>query len=108
MLGDLYAEHQDFANAAKAFKRGTQINPEYAYAFGGLGASLYMQKLYSESIQPLQQSIRLKPEQPENHYYLGMSQLMLGQKTEAMHEYEALKKLNSDAAPRLLEEINQH
>ena len=41
------------------------------------------------------------------HYYLGLSQLMLGHKNEAMEQYEELKKLNSDLADKLLSELNK-
>ena len=116
-IGNAYGETGDFEKAAQAFARARQLEPNNFSAVGQLGVVYYLLKKYEMSLEPLQQALRLKPEEGEDllgwkveglHYYLGMSQLMLGHKSEAMQQYEELKKLKSGAADKLLSEINKH
>jgi tetratricopeptide (TPR) repeat protein len=106
-LGDSYAESEQYDKAAQAFARETELDPKKAYGFGALGICHNFQKQYALSIEPLQQAIRLNPEEAAFHYYLVLSQSMLGHKSDAMEQYEELKKLKSEAADKLLVEINK-
>jgi tetratricopeptide (TPR) repeat protein len=103
----VYVKIQDYDNAVAAFKRATELDPYDFKAFGALGYGYYLQRQYAMSVESLQHAIQMESGYPEMHYYLGLSQLMLGHKSEAMEQYQELKKLNSDFADKLLSEINK-
>jgi tetratricopeptide (TPR) repeat protein len=107
-IGDAYGQAEQYDKAAEAFKRATEIDPKDGYAFGALGYAYYLQKQYAMSLNPFQRAILLHSHVEEGRYYSGLAQLMLGHKSEAMEQYEELKKLKSDFADKLLSEINKH
>jgi tetratricopeptide (TPR) repeat protein len=106
-LGEAYVETQDYDKAVEAFTRATKLEPDNWEGFAGLGVSYYFQKQYESSLAPLRQASLLRNEVPQPHYYYGLSQLMLGHKSEAIEQYQELKKLDAAFADKLLNEINK-
>lgn len=94
-LGMAYGLNGDYEKGIEALNRATRLKPDDEEAFVSLGFVYYLQKEYAKSLEPLQQALRLDPSISGAHYYLGLSQLMLGHKTEALAQYEELKKMQS-------------
>jgi Flp pilus assembly protein TadD len=63
-------------------------------------------KKFPEAQTTLQQAIRLQPNHPLLHYSLGLVDLKLGRREEAMQEYRTLQRLHPDGAKALYAVIN--
>jgi tetratricopeptide (TPR) repeat protein len=57
--------------------------------------------MYREAIESFKQAIRIKPDDVDAHYGLGLAYLSLSDKTSALDEYKILKDLDSQMAEEL-------
>ena len=62
---------QDLPEAVRHFTKATQLNPNFADAYLGLGMSLLAEKNYAEAVAPLEAAVKLQPANPAAHYGLA-------------------------------------
>jgi predicted CXXCH cytochrome family protein len=70
-LGRAYGESGQQAEAAEAFRRATELDPNDALAWQRLGETYVKQGRKTEAFAALQRSVELDAEVPEAHYALG-------------------------------------
>ncbi len=96
-LGKAIASLQEAARLAG--KKSSAPNLE-------LGKVYFRLNQYPAAVTAYSEAIRISPNDPEAHYGLGLVYRALRKKTEALHEYETLKKLDSKLAAELASAIN--
>ncbi len=96
VLGELARQAQDLPNAVQHFSKATQLEPNFADAYLGLGMSLLAEKKYPEAVAPLQMAVKLQPGNPAGHYSLATAYARTGRKEEAEKEF-ALQQQTSGA-----------
>ncbi len=97
VLGELARQASDWAQAADHFARAARLNPAFADAHIGLGRSLISDRKYEEAIKPLEQAVKLQPENPAAHYHLAIAYGRAGRKEEAERESSAFKQASEKA-----------
>ena len=79
-----------------------------AEQFNTLGESYFNQRKYQEAVDAYKQVIRIKPNDDNAHYDLGMTYLLLDNSDSALDQYNILKDLNKDLANKLFNDIGIH
>ena len=59
VLGELARQAQDLPEAVKHFSKATELDPNFADAYLGLGMSLLAQKNYADAVAPLEKAVKL-------------------------------------------------
>jgi len=67
-----------------------------ALTYGRLG-------LHKEAIEAYKQAIRINPDLVNSHFNLGISYLLIGDKSSALNEYKFLKELDINLANKLFD-----
>jgi Flp pilus assembly protein TadD len=86
-LGELARQSQDLPEAVRRFTKATQLNPNFADAYLGLGMSLLAQKNYADAVSPLEAAVKLQPGNPAAHYSLATAYARTGRKDAAAREF---------------------
>lgn len=97
VLGELARQAQDLPAAVQHFSKATQLEPNFADAYLGLGMSLLTQKQYAEAVPPLEKAVKLQPGNPAGHYSLATAYARTGRKQDAEKEF-ALQQQTSGGA----------
>lgn len=70
-----------------------------------LGVAYHESGMYKEAIESYKKAIRIKPDDAEVHYYLGLAYLNLSDRGSALEEYKILKELDKEKANKLFDLI---
>lgn len=70
-LGTVYLMQQDLGKAEGAYERAGEVNRSFFPSFFNLGKLRMDQKRFEAAIEPLSQSIKLKPDSAPANYLLG-------------------------------------
>ncbi len=115
--GKMHYSRGDFTKAVNSFEQFVRSHPDSAEGFEWLGKAYYSlgDNEFSSDPQTLEKaayafrkSLSLDPQNQAIHFDLGMTFLNLEEKSDALKEYELLKKRDKELANRLLERINSH
>jgi tetratricopeptide (TPR) repeat protein len=87
VLGELARQGQDLPEAVRHFTKATQLEPNFADAYLGLGMSLLTEKNYADAVTPLEAAVKLQPGNPAAHYSLATAYSRTGRKEEAQREF---------------------
>ena len=87
VLGELARQSQSWDEAATHFSRAAKLDATFGDAFLGLGESLAAAKKFADAIPPLQNAVRLEPQNPATHYNLAIAYSRSGRKQEADREF---------------------
>ena len=82
-------------NAIEHYIDAIRSDPLNAHAFNLLGYSFFKKKQYMEAITYLETAVRIKPNEPWNHYNLALALWANGNKPQAIKEIEATLILDS-------------
>jgi len=104
VLGEIARQARDFPQAIEHFTRASQLDPTMGDAFIGLGKSLVSVGRNADAIAPLEDAVKLQPENPVAHYQLSFAYRRTGRTQEADKEIVAYRKAN-DNARRNLQDI---
>ena len=77
-VGLLRAERQDFRAAAEQFALAVKWNPEQEGLDYNLGLAYYKSQMYDRAIPPLENELKIRPENRPARLLLGMSRYDLG------------------------------
>ena len=97
VLGELARQAQDLAAAEQHFAKATELDPNFADAYLGLGMSLLAEKKYPLAVAPLEKAVKMQPANPAGHYSLATAYARTGRKEEAEKEF-AMQQQTSGAA----------
>jgi tetratricopeptide (TPR) repeat protein len=97
VLGELARQAQDLPAAEQHFSKATQLEPNFADAYLGLGMALLEEKKYAEAVAPLEKAVKLQPGNPAGHYSLATAYSRTGRKDDADREF-ALQQQATDRA----------
>jgi tetratricopeptide (TPR) repeat protein len=104
-LGVNYGKSGRYEYAIDAYKQAIRIDPDYADAHSNLGAAYGNLGKYNEAIRSFKQAIRINPGYVKAHYNIGCVYLILSDKDSALEQYKILKKLDTELANELFDEI---
>ena len=84
--------------ASKAFKKVTELNPNYADGYNNLGAALNDQGKYEEAIEAYEKSILIRSDNPEAFYNIGNTLMDQNKLDKAIKAYKKSILLRPDYA----------
>lgn len=87
VLGELARQSQQWDDAVLHFSRAAKLDAGFGDAFLGLGQSLISTKKFSEAISPLENAVKLEPQNPATHYSLATAYSRTGRKQDAEKEF---------------------
>ena len=94
-----------YEQAAVAYKKAIDIQPAFAEALFNLGVVYGELGNIQDEMETYKKAIRVNPDFAPAHYAIGKAYLNQGDKASALDQYKILKKLDSDMADKLFEEI---
>lgn len=97
ILGELARREQNWDEAISRFSAAAKLDPNFAEAYLGWGASLVSAKKYEPAIAPLRIAERLTPGNPDIHHALATALSRSGHKEEAEKEFAIHRSLSSAA-----------
>jgi tetratricopeptide (TPR) repeat protein len=92
VMGELARQAQDLPEAIKHFTKASELDPNFADAYLGLGMSLLAQKNYADAVAPLEKAVKIQPANPAGHYSLATAYARTGRKEEADREFALQQK----------------
>ncbi len=93
-LGYAYTAARDSENAAKEYRRATELDPKMLPAFVNLGLALLDQKP-AEAVAPLRQAVALAPDASRPKVLLGVALEKTGDTQAAIEQLRAARDLDS-------------
>jgi tetratricopeptide (TPR) repeat protein len=97
VLGELARQAQELPGAEQHFSKATQLDPNFADAYLGLGMVLLAEKKYPEAVAPLERAVKLQPANPAGHYSLATAYARTGRKEDAEREFALQQKTSAPA-----------
>jgi tetratricopeptide (TPR) repeat protein len=97
VLGELARQAQDLPGAVQHFSKATELDPNFADAFLGLGMTLLAEKKYPEAVAPLERAVKLQPANPAGHYSLATAYARTGRREDADREFALQQKTSAPA-----------
>ena len=94
-----------YEQAAVAYKKAIDIQPEFTEALFNLGVVYGELGNIQDEMEAYKKAIRVNPDFAPAHYAIGQAYLNQGDKASALDQYKILRKLDSDMADKLFEEI---
>jgi tetratricopeptide (TPR) repeat protein len=94
-----------YEQAAVAYKKAIDIQPAFAEALFNLGVVYGELGNIQDEMETYKKAIRVNPDFAPAHYAIGKAYLNQADKASALDQYKILKKLDSDMADKLFEEI---
>lgn len=98
LLGQIFGEHGDFADAIQPLLRATQLDPGSFDGWHNLGLSYFRLKRYKEARQPLEKAVALRPDLFDTLNLLGATLYVLGDDKAALPVLERAHQLRPDDA----------
>jgi tetratricopeptide (TPR) repeat protein len=98
LLGQIYGDHGNFADAVQPLLRATELDPGSYDAWHNLGLSYFRLKRYHEARQPLEKAVALRPDLFDTLNLLGATLYVLGDDKAALPVLEKAHQLRPDDA----------
>ena len=98
LLGQLYGDHGQFADAVSPLRRAVQLDPDSYDAWHNLGLSYFRLQRYKEARQPLEKAVAMRPDLFETLNLLGATLYVLGDDRAALPVLERAHQLRPDDA----------
>ena len=98
LLGQLYGEHEHFAEAINPLLRAAVLDPGSFDAWHNLGLSYFRLKRYQEARQPLERAVALRPDLFDTLNLLGATLYVLGDDRAALPVLDRAHQLRPDDA----------
>ena len=83
-------------NALEAFRRASQLKPDYIEAFMALGRLYRRSGAYQDALRAYKQTARLRPEEYDPHYYQGLVSVDLGRFNDATEYFRQAIRIKAD------------
>ena len=105
VLGELARQAGDWNASIGHFSRAAKLDLNFADAYIGLGRALTSADRPQDAIPPLETAVKLEPESPAAHFFLGTAYRHAGRKADADRQF-ALHKEMSDKANQKREQLH--
>ena len=96
-LGNWYGDRKQYECAGQAFRAGLKLSPRSAELLYFLGLNFMRMNQFDQAVQPLQQSIELKPHVLKPHLLLATALEQLKQPVDARKEWVAAVRIDSNS-----------
>src|SRR5262249_20356788 len=97
--------------AVEAYEQAVKVEPKNPHlgsaAFRLIGSIRLEQARYPEAVEAFKKAIASEPDLDSTYVSLANVYLKTGDKESAMEQYRTLKKMHSDLAPGLLDQIQK-
>jgi len=97
VLGELDLQTAKLDEAIAHFSRAVNLDAGFVDAFLELGRALTSAGKASEAVAPLENAVKLQPENPMTHYRLSIAYSRVGRKEDAQRESATFKELSEKA-----------
>jgi tetratricopeptide (TPR) repeat protein len=97
VLGELARANQQWDDAIAHFTRAVKLDTSFSDALRGLGMSYNASEKYELAVAPLEQYVKMQPQDPAGHYQLAIACARTGRKDQAAHEMELQRQLYAKA-----------
>lgn len=104
-MGLIYNRMGRNEDAVRSYQNALIINPNSAMVLYGLGVAYGDMGKQQEETEAFKQAIRIDPDFAPAHYKMGLYYLNTGNRAAALEEYKLLKRLNSETAEELFNQI---
>ncbi len=91
-LGDMALQARQWDEAIDHFRRAADAKPNFTEALIGLGKSLVSAGRPQDAVAPLEQAVRLDPDNPNAHYQLSFAYRRVGRDQDAEKELAAYRE----------------
>lgn len=95
-----------YAESIKYFKKSVELEPNDPSVLEQFSEAYYLNKKYRDALKTANHALKLNPKASNAIYVIGVTNLELGDKNEAMRAQQALDGLDKMKANALLEKIN--
>lgn len=99
LLGNSYFGRQEYENAIAAYRRATEIAPDFAPAYNIVGYAYRTVGRYGEAEQAFKQYIRLIPDDPNPYDSYAELLMKMGRFEESMAQYRKALEVNPQFSP---------
>jgi len=86
--GDEFYDKDEYEQAIDAYKKATEINPDYFNGWHCLGTAYHWNKQYEKAIEALKRALQIDPEWSWTWYYIGLAKEELKDVGGAIEAYE--------------------
>jgi tetratricopeptide (TPR) repeat protein len=106
-LGAISFRQGNLQEALFQFTETLRLNPDHALAHHNLAFILARQKKYEEAIPHLKRAVQILPAYAEAHFVLGVVYLEMGDRDQAMSQYEILRRIDPARAAVLSQSMKE-
>lgn len=97
VLGELAREDGDMPVAIDHFTKATKLEAGFADAYIGLGRALIGAERGADAVAPLEQALKLQPDNPAVHYNLAIAYKRAGREKDSQREATLHKQMSERA-----------
>ena len=101
VLGELARQSEDWDAAIEHFSRAVKDDPNFGDATMELGRTLLAAGRAAEAVAPLEQAVKLQPDNPTAHYQLSLAYRHAGREEDAKKEMAAYQQTSTKARENL-------
>jgi tetratricopeptide (TPR) repeat protein len=105
-LGTMCLALEQNAEARRYFEQALQRNSQIGTSWYGLAKIDKAEKRYAPALKALDSAGAIDPKSGSVHYLRAQVLMQLGRKTEAQTEFDAVRRLQSETADRLEQQIS--
>ncbi|MCD6518946.1 MAG: tetratricopeptide repeat protein [Anaerolineae bacterium] len=98
LLGNVYAQQDQFTKAEEHFNKALELDPKYVDARSNLGVVYYRQGKLQEAEKAFRTALTQSPNDAEIHYNLGGVLVALNKLDEAISEFRRAQEINPSLA----------
>jgi len=99
LLGEIARQAGQWDDAIKHFGRATKLDEAFVEAYLALGISLNASGKFGEAVSPLENYVKVQPDDPAGHYQLATAYARTGRKQDAQREL-TLQQETAAKSPR--------
>ena len=99
LLGEIARQAGQWDDAIKHFGRATKLDEGFVEAYLALGISLNASGKFGEAVSPLENYVKVQPDDPAGHYQLATAYARTGRKQDAQREL-TLQQETAAKSPR--------
>ena len=99
LLGEIARQAGQWEEAVRHFGRATKLDEGFVEAYLALGISMNAAGKFADAVAPLENYVKMQPDDPAGHYQLATAYARTGRKQDAQREM-ALQQETAAKAPR--------
>lgn len=105
-LGTMYLQEEQYPEARSYFEKALQRNSQIGTSWYGLAKIDKEEKRYREALHALDSAGAIDPKSASVHYLRAQVLVQLGRRSEAQTEFAAVRRLQSESADKLEQQMS--